>query len=167
MLENTALTQSVQVTGLSIYLDGNAGVNYTVYVIHEEYLTVDEAGTRYSMLGGVLGEGTEVDDESGVDSVGWRRHGRGYIDENTVNYEGMAVITLETPIVMEGMDKKSVYIKLSAVDLCVMEQYDDGKALVPESVDETVVSGDGFDSLNILVGRAVSFKGLILCDLLI
>lgn len=165
MLENTANdlgdgSATVEVTGLSIYLDGTEGVNYTVYVIDEEYITVDEeTGTKFSMLGGVLGQGIEVGD-SGVDSVGWKLHGSGYIDENNMNYEGMSVMILEAPITMEARALKSIYIKLNTVDLCVMKTYDDGGQLVAESVDQTVQSEEGFDLLEIHVGRAVSYRQL-------
>jgi hypothetical protein len=170
MLENTANdlgdgSATVEVTGLSIYLDGTTGANYSVYVIDEEYVTVDEeTGTKFSMLGGVLGEGIEVG-ESGEDSVGWKRHGDGWIDENNMDYEGMSVMILDVPITMEAGDLKSIYIKLSTVDLCVMETYDDGGQLVAESVDQTVQSEEGFGLLEIRVGRAVSYRLLTIIDL--
>lgn len=161
MLKNSAVdldgtSATVQITALSIYLDGTTGVNYTVYVVDDEYITIDEEnGRRYSMLGGVLGNDAEVDSSSGMDKIGWYRHGTGYIDENNMNAAGMSVIELKSPIVMPGESSKSVYIKLSSIDLCVMEEYDDGTALEAESVDETVVSEEGFEWLKIHVGRAV------------
>lgn len=160
MIRNNAfdldgISATVTITGLSIYLDGTAGANYTVYVVEEPYITVVE-GNTYSMLGGVLGDEGEVDSVTGVDSVGWRRHGLGYIDENSMNAQGMAVLTLDSPIVMTSESEKSVYVKLSAVDLCVMERYDDGSGLAAETVDRSVVRGEGFEDVDILVGRAVS-----------
>ena len=160
MLSNTdadldGISATVTITGLSIYLDGTTGVNYTVYVVDDTYITMDEeSGTRFSMLGGKLGE--DVDPSS--DKIGWYRHGSGYIDENNMNADGMSVLMLKSPIIIKGEETKSIYIKLSSVDLCVMETYDDGMALVPESVDETVVFGEGFDRLKIHVGRGVSAK---------
>ena len=159
MLSNTdadldGISATVTITGLSIYLDGTTGVNYTVYVVDDTYITIDEeSGQRFSMLGGKL-LGEDVDPSS--DEIGWYRHGSGYIDENNMNADGMSVLMLKSPIIIKGEETKSIYIKLSSVDLCVMETYDDGMALVPESVDETVVFGEGFDRLKIHVGRGVS-----------
>jgi len=158
MLSNTdadldGISATVTITGLSIYLDGTTGVNYTVYVVDDTYITMDEeSGQRFSMLGGKLGEDVEP---SSDENIGWYRHGSGYIDENNMNADGMSVLMLKSPIIIKGEETKSIYIKLSSVDLCVMETYDDGMALVPESVDETVVFGEGFDRLKIHVGRGI------------
>ena len=156
MIENTAydldaVSATVDITALSIYLDGTVGTNYSVYVMDGEYITTDEEGTVLSMLGDVLGE-----DESGVNNAGWRRHGVGYVYENAMNYEGMAVLNLDVPISITLGSLKSIYIKLNTIDLCGMENYDDGKALTVEGVDESVKSEEGFDLLKIHVGRAVS-----------
>ena len=147
----------VEISALSIYLDGTEGANYSVYVLEGEYFTVEEDGTVSSMLGGALEEDDGEDTDDG-NIVGWKLMTSGTIKDFSMNFEGMSVLMLEKWIVLSPSTVKSIYVKLSAVSLMVEEAFDDGTPFVGENVDSLATVTERFDPVQIRVGRGVSNK---------